>query len=194
VAALAPDNRWARYLLDAVKGQTVGQAPHEYVEGVFDRHMKELRHYRIPALMRRHLKPVVKKRGPFAHLLDIGCGTGLAAHALRDFARTVTGVGVARRILDRAERKRLYDRLIHEDFHHCLDAADETFGLVAAADVFIYTGALDTALMVIGDHLAGDGRLIFSTEKSRGGAYHLQPSGRFAHDRGYILGLARRTV
>lgn len=197
-AALAPDNPAVQYLLDAVQGNRVGQAPRAYVEGLFDRyaasfdrHMKGLLHYRIPAIMRRRLKPIVKKRGPFDHLLDIGCGSGLAGEALRSYARSMTGVDVARRILAQARDKNLYDRLVHDDFHHYLAATEETFDLVVAADVFIYTGVLENALQLIGERLARGGRLIFSTEKCCHGDFQLQPSGRFAHAREYIGRLAR---
>lgn len=196
--ALAPDHPSARFLLDAVQGNAVGHAPRAYVEGLFDRyatafdrHMKGLLHYRIPAMMRRRLKPIIKKRGPFNHLLDIGCGTGLAGETLRAYARRMTGVDVARRILARARDKQIYDHLVHDDFQHYLAATDETFDLVVAADVFIYTGNLEGALKLIDERLALDGRLIFSTERCGGSAFRLQASGRFAHSRDYIVGLAR---
>ncbi len=195
--ALDPDDPATGYLLKAVRQETVSHAPRAYVEALFDRyaasfdrHMKGLLQYRIPKYLRRHLKPHAKQRGGFGHMLDVGCGTGLAGAALRDMVRHMTGVDVARPILERAARKKIYDHLVRDDFRHYLAAVSEGFELVVAADVFIYTGDLDPVLALIRKRLSPNGCLVFSVEKDRVREFRLQRSGRFAHSRDYIVRLA----
>ena len=195
--ALDPDDPATGYLLKAVRQETVSHAPRAYVEALFDRyaasfdrHMKGLLQYRIPKYLRRHLKPHAKQRGGFGHMLDVGCGTGLAGAALRDMVRHMTGVDVARPILERAARKKIYDHLVRDDFRHYLGAVSERFELVVAADVFIYTGDLDPVLALIRKRLSPKGCLAFSVEKDTAGEFRLQRSGRFAHSRDYIVRLA----
>jgi predicted TPR repeat methyltransferase len=195
--ALNPGNLSARHLLNALTGEPVSQAPLDYIEALFDRyaasfdaHMKGLLNYRIPVMMRKHLKPMSKRHGPFSRMLDIGCGTGLAGAALRDLAVKMIGVDVSRKVIDLAAAKSIYDHLICNDFVQFLEASGESFDLIVAADVFIYTGDLDRVLGLIRRRLTGSGCLAFSTEKAAHGDYHLQRSGRFAHAQPYIIRLA----
>ena len=198
-AALDPDNPSPDYLLKALRQEATSHAPNAYVEALFDRyaasfdrHMKGLLQYRIPGYLRRYLKPHARRRGGFDRMLDLGCGTGLAGAALRDMVRHMTGVDIAGKILERAAGKKIYDRLVQDDFRCYLAAVSEAFEVIVAADVFIYTGDLDPVLALIRERLSPDGRLAFSVEKNRAGGFRLQRSGRFAHSRDYIVRLARQ--
>jgi predicted TPR repeat methyltransferase len=198
-ASLQPGDQSSAYLLKALRHEAVSRAPRDYIEALFDRyavsfdrHMRGLLQYRIPALLRKQLKPVVKKYGRFSRLLDIGCGTGLAGAVLKDFADHMIGVDLSRNILAQAAQKNIYNCLIHDDFQQLLETTPDCFDLVVAADVFIYTGNLNPAFALIRKRLTANGHLVFSTEKTDEADFLLQASGRFSHSRGYITALAQR--
>ena len=86
-----------RYYLASVEGQAAPPAaPRAYVEALFDsyadqfgEHVVATLHYDAPAQLVARLP---KPPAGFTHALDLGCGTGLAAPALRALADSVTGL------------------------------------------------------------------------------------------------------
>src|SRR6185295_18689835 len=96
--------------------------------------------YRAPRLLAAAL---VASGRRYAHALDLGCGTGLAAPELRPLADRMTGVDLSANMLAQARARGLYDTLLQADALEFLAAREDSFDLVLAADVFIYVGALD---------------------------------------------------
>ena len=65
--------------------------------------------------------------------------------------------------------------------------------LIVAADVFVYVGELSEVFKAVSVLLSNSGSFIFTTEhllSSNSNGYQLQPSGRFAHTKEYLMRLA----
>jgi len=176
-------------------GSTPGRAPQEYVKalfdqyaGHFDQHLTEVLAYRTPAAIDAALRSAgVDARGD---VLDLGCGTGLCAPYLKPAARSLAGVDLSERMLDKARATGLYDRLACADIVAFLAQESTAFDLVVAADVFVYFGDLLDVFAQIARILRPGGAFCFSTETCEGDAFVLQASNRYAHGAEYLRTLA----
>ena len=82
----------------------------------FDRHLTKSLAYRGPELIADALRRACSKQGRayrFGLALDLGCGTGLMAQALAGHCASIEGVDLSPRMLEKAEKTKLYDAL-HE--------------------------------------------------------------------------------
>jgi SAM-dependent methyltransferase len=107
-------------------------------------------HGRVLQLM-QHRRPM--------RVLDVGCGPGWLAEALRSQGHAVTGVDVQREpgVDDRM------DRFVHADLELGLpDAVGEGFDVVVAADVIEHVRQPDRLLAAMIDRLAPRGTIIAS--------------------------------
>lgn len=189
-------NRW---FLAAVRGGSAPEhAPPAYVQRLFDGyatafdgHLLQGLHYRAPAELDRLLASTGTPHGCAA--LDLGCGTGLCAPMLLRHARQVDGVDLSAAMLEQARATGHYRHLVHAELAAHLQGTSERYGLVVAADVFIYVGALDEVFAGVRRVLEPGGRFAFSVEPAAGAQhYELRPSLRYAHGAGYLRELARR--
>lgn len=178
----------------------------------FDRALVERLDYRVPDLIAQALAAAGAAR--FAHVVDLGCGTGLMGERLRHAASFLEGVDISAGMLKKAEAKRIYDRLYRQDLQtfdpSTLEqaalptetgetplAGAETGGrpagcidLVVAADVFLYLGALDRIVAAVAAMLPDGGLFAFSLELHRGPEpMVLRPSRRYAHSEGPLRDL-----
>ena len=181
----------------ALKLALIGAAPVEaappsaFVETLFDQYAGKFDHalvetleYRVPELLAAAIFHEAKK--PFVRAIDLGCGTGLMGERLRGSAGWLEGVDISAEMLRKAREKAVYDRLEKADLQG-FSRPGETFDLVAAADVFMYVGALEGVVAAAAGLLADDGLFAFSVERWAGeGDYALQPSRRYAHARAYV--------
>ena len=178
-------------LLGAVGG--VDAPPPGFVEALFDQYAPEFDAalvgrlgYRVPELLAAALDAATD--GGFAHLVDLGCGTGLMGERLARRVSFLEGVDISARMLKRAEAKGIYGRLVKAD----LNLAEIPAGtdLVTAADVFMYVGALDALVARIAAALPRGGVFAFSVERHDGPeSFVLRPSCRYAHSEAHVRGL-----
>jgi predicted TPR repeat methyltransferase len=175
--------------------------PSAFVEALFDQYadrfdkaLVERLAYRVPDLIAGALDAAGARA--FAHVVDLGCGTGLMGERLRRAASFLDGVDISAGMLKKAESKRVYDRLSRQD----LQTFDpEAFGepgrgnapataradLVVAADVFLYLGALERIVTAVASMLPDGGLFAFSVERHDGPEpMVLRPSRRYAHSEG----------
>lgn len=181
----------------ALKLQLIGKAPSAtappsaFVEMLFDHYAESFEEslvdklgYRLPDFLDQAVRRA--RPGRFRLVLDLGCGTGLMGQRLRPVADRLEGYDISAAMLNKARAKGVYDLLAKadlQDFVHTGPKAD----LVAAADVFIYVGALDRVISRIAGLLADDGLFAFSVETLVGeGGFALQPSRRYAHSQAYV--------
>lgn len=76
---------------------------------------------------------------PRACVLDAGCGTGLVGEVLRGMGyKRLDALDYSQEMLDEAEKKGLYRRLLHADLSKPLDIADNQYDAVACAGTFTY--------------------------------------------------------
>jgi predicted TPR repeat methyltransferase len=185
-----PNDPEQLYLLDALQGLPHDHAPAAYVEthfdefaGGFDSKLVDVLGYRVP----QHLADLLSScRLTFAAMLDLGCGTGLAAAPLRRFGGRLIGVDLSGNMLAVATDRSIYDALIKSDVMDYLRTTNSTFDLVFAADLLIYFGRLDDLADAIARSLAPGGIFAASIERSNEHDVLLLPSGRFAHSETYF--------
>ncbi len=192
VLRLDPDDRLGATLKLAAAGHVSGIStpPPAFVEALFDQYagefdaaLVERLDYRVPGLLAAALEAAAPQG--FAHVVDLGCGTGLMAERLAGRASFMEGVDISAGMLKRAGAKGLYGRLTHADLaaFDIPPAAD----LVTAADVFMYVGALEAVFARIAAALPAGGVLAFSTEAHDGPEdFVLRASRRYAHAPAYL--------
>jgi predicted TPR repeat methyltransferase len=124
-------------------------------------------------------------------MLDLGCGTGLAAPAFRPFATTLTGIDLSPQMLAQAEATGLYDTLAAADIETWPFETKRRFGRVVAADVFVYLGDLARVFEGVHRVLKPGGLFLFTTERHEGTEdFILQETRRYAHAEAYLQRLA----
>jgi predicted TPR repeat methyltransferase len=190
--AINPDDAELTHMVAASNGRAAPpRASDEYVTTLFDRFadvfderlVGELG-YRTPALIAeaaaRHLP------GGRVDILDAGCGTGLCGPLLRPFARRLVGVDLSPGMLERASARGTYDELRAEEITRAMAAEPSSYDLVVAADVLVYFGDLTELFRAMAVALRPGGIGAASVEREDGPGYALRPSGRYAHNPGYV--------
>lgn len=161
------DHHGARLGLALVTGQAgPARAPQAYVRQLFDdfapdfdRCLVEGLDYRAPALLGRALDAVLAGRTDL-DVVDLGCGTGLAAEVLKPFARRLDGIDLSPAMIDKAKQKALYDHLTVGD----VLSVTGTYDVAVAADVLVYLGDLDMVMQSVARALRPGGLFAFTVE------------------------------
>ncbi|MEP7183918.1 MAG: tetratricopeptide repeat protein [Betaproteobacteria bacterium] len=171
-------------------------APRHYVASLFDQyadrfdaHLTGELHYRTPTVLRDAIAHAAPAGG--LAIVDLGCGTGLVGSAVRPLARTLVGVDLSARMLDKARARGCYDDLVRADIVEFLSWYGGRFDVAVAADVFIYIGDLARVFDGVARVLEAGGLFVFSVEAADGDGYVLRPSRRYAHSTAYLQALAR---
>ena len=156
----------------------------------FDRALTEGLSYRAPELLFRAV--AAAQTGPrmkFGSVLDLGCGTGLAALPFRPLSDWLVGVDLSPAMVAQAESKQLYDRLATGELAAFLKGEldkGERYDLVVAADVFVYVNDLAPVLAAATKTLAPGGVFAFTVETHPGEGVKLLQTLRYAHGEPYI--------
>lgn len=165
--------------------------PSAFVEELFDQYAGNFDAslvgklaYRVPELLAEAI--AAQGRGRFARAVDIGCGTGLMGERLRPLAEALEGHDISAAMLKKAATRGCYDRLVKSDLQE-IDLDPASVDLVAAADVFMYLGALDGIVARVAKWLRPRGLFAFSVERYPGPEdVVLRPSRRYAHSDAYV--------
>jgi predicted TPR repeat methyltransferase/thioredoxin-like negative regulator of GroEL len=202
---LAPEDPYVRHLVVSSTAMPDSKrAPEGYIRAVFDGyadrfevHLISLR-YGIPGAIRGILlnHPKIASGLSVGPVLDLGCGTGLVALAIGDLPiESFTGVDLSPRMLAHARAKHIYAELREADIIADLNAHDERWPLIVAADVLCYMGALEDLLALVHQRLEPGGWFVFSVERilpdhdgviPGNGNWALQRQGRYAHAEHYV--------
>jgi predicted TPR repeat methyltransferase len=193
-----PADPTLRHMLAAVRGEAPPKPADGYVEQLFDGMARnfdsqlERLGYQVPALLARTIPPL-PRREPCARILDLGCGTGLLGAALAATGAAITGVDLSAEMLQRAEVRGVYAKLIKGDLvEQARLGAAGSFDAVLAADVFVYLGDLAAVYEAVARALAPGGVFAFTVEAADGGEFSLRPKGRYVHSAAYLRALASR--
>lgn len=198
-AALDSEDRLgARARLARVNGERAPDLSPAYVARLFDdyakrfdRHLLEGLHYSGPEAIDAALAACAPGRR-FSHALDLGCGTGLAAVALRARADILEGVDLSPKMITEAGKRGTYDALHVGDAAAFLQRAPSGgYDLIAAADVLVYVGDLRALFSAAAKALANGGLYVFTVEVETSNAeFVLAPSMRFRHSEAYVRRIA----
>ena len=195
-----PGHQIARHMVAALRGEKIGTAADEYVRAVFNGYAEGFEDslvqdlgYRVPQGLRRGVDLLAGAGRRFAHLLDLGCGTGLVGAAFADICACLTGVDLAEEMIARTRSKRLYQHLVVEGILPFLQGTAVRYDLVTLADVLIYLGDPEPMLAAVHLKTTDDALLCFSIESAETSTYCLQSTGRFAHSPDFIGHLAATT-
>lgn len=182
----APDNIFSKRLLAAFCQQQDGGDDAQYAKKLFDSFantydatLSRLNSQIIPAFLTHH--GAVKGR-----ILDLGCGTGLAAAALKNDNASFDGVDISEKMIEKARQRGVYDSLFTMDIISFLQKNPPKghYELVISFDVFCYLADLTPVF----EQLKGC-ELWFSIEaadESLGKNYYLSAGGRYKHQRQFI--------
>lgn len=189
-----PANPSALHLAAALSGEDVpARASDRYVESLFDGFAASFDHklarldYRAPQLVAEAVSTAYPAASADLLVLDAGCGTGLCGPLLRPFARELGGVDLSARMLEKAERREVYDWLERGELTEFLSVKAARYDLIVSADTLCYFGPLEPLFAAARSALRAGGRLVFSVEEEVGiDAPVLHPHGRYSHGLGYV--------
>ena len=189
------------YYIAALDGdaRAAPQPPAAYVQGLFDQYADDFDSHLVGTLGYQGHRVLIEQLPPdaparFAHVLDLGCGTGLCGQGIRARAERLSGVDLSPAMVERARTRGVYDALQVADITAFLQASDAVFDLVLAADVFIYVGALEPVFEALLPRLAPGGWLAFTIEEAASdqAPLVLGPDLRYAHALPAVEALASR--
>jgi predicted TPR repeat methyltransferase len=123
-------------------------------------------------------------------ILDLGCGTGLAAVAFKPLAARLDGIDLSPAMIAKARAREIYDHLAVGDLETALEGAGPRYDLILAADTLVYLGDLARVFASVHARLCPDGFFLFTVEKAQGEGFELGPKRRWRHSEAYLRGLA----
>ncbi|NBJ12608.1 class I SAM-dependent DNA methyltransferase [Microvirga arsenatis] len=160
----------------------------------FDRHLTKSLRYRGPELIADALRRACSRQirdYRFGLTLDLGCGTGLMAQALDGLCAAIEGVDLSPRMLEKAQKTKLYDALHEGELVSFLSGRGTAEAdLVVAADVFVYMASLDAAFREAHRVLGREGLFAFTVQAHEGEGFILGEDARYAHGEAYLRALA----
>ncbi len=174
----------------AVRGQARSDAG--YVRHLFDQfsadydsRMRSQLSYQAPEVLRELAGLVM----PFAEglvVLDLGCGTGLAAEVFASLAAAIDGVDLSPAMIAKARARGIYRRLIVADIETGLAEGGADYDLVLAADTLVYLGDLAATFAGVARRLKPGGFFLFTVESSAAADFALGPKRRWRHSESYL--------
>lgn len=201
-----PANQSARFMLASVDGESMPpeqrpqHMPKEMVSGFFSSVVQTYdiseanSKYQAGKVIYDLLKPLVPLATP--KLLDLGCGTGIAARPWRKEAASIVGVDITGAMLAQANRathaeKKLFDAL-HEADVIQLPAEVPSADVVLLVNVVQFVGNLTGVMQQVQSKLIPQGVLVVTLEPYEGkGGYGLNAgTGRFGHNVSYVKQVA----
>lgn len=193
---LDPEDRFGAALRLELAGAIAGPGfvPSGFAEALFDQYastfdqsLVEKLGYCIPELLADAI--AATGRDAFAHMVDLGCGTGLMGERLRLAASYLEGIDISAAMLAQARAKGVYDRLDRHDLQ-LLEPRVAKVDLVTAADVLLYLGRVEKLFAIVSSMLLPGGLFAFSVEHHDGPEdVVLRESRRYAHSAGYLRGV-----
>lgn len=160
----------------------------EYADN-FDDHLVCKLEYKTPEVLEQLVTPLLGPPDSQFDVLDLGCGTGLCAPRFSPWCKTLVGVDLSSKMIEKARTLGLYTDLVVGDLLDAINSRSTDFNLILAADVFVYIGNLDGVIASSCEALKPGGILAFSVERLNEESdkdFILHEGGRYAHANKYI--------
>ncbi|MBY0406930.1 MAG: methyltransferase domain-containing protein, partial [Rickettsiales bacterium] len=189
------DQPMLSHFLAMSQNHTPATAPLAYAQSLYDGfatqydyYQQDVMSYQAPKAAAATLKDWQESHGrTLSTLLDLGCGTGLAAAALQELVPLRTGVDCSPLMLAKARGKKLYEHLHLDDMTAFMLQSPERYDVAVAIDALCHTGDLIPFLRAARNVVAQGGALLFTTEKDfQCETYRLGASGRYTHAPNYV--------
>ncbi len=150
LAAADPDELLARAY--AVQNPGDSLALYKDWADTYDEHLEQGLNYLSPRAVAAVFAEYVEDKG--AHVLDVGCGTGLTGLAAGAHGFTVLeGIDISPEMLQEAGKKGIYRNLIEADLTKPLDIADGTYDAAISSGTFTHAhvgaGAFDELFRIL---------------------------------------------
>lgn len=191
------DPHGAELLIARIEGDTTETMSQAYVRALFDRYAERFDEdltirlkYQAPQTLRAAVDQVLGAGTADLHVLDVGCGTGLAGVAFRPLAARLHGSDLAPRMVKKAGSRGVYDCLEVGEMTAVMARDPGSWDLVVAADVLVYVGGLAEVMAAAALALKPGGLFCATTERCDGDGFALGPSRRFAHSPAYVRRMA----
>jgi predicted TPR repeat methyltransferase len=158
----------------------------------FDHHLTTALKYRGPDIIMQGLYALYgprKKGFFFERAMDLGCGTGLMAQAIRRNVGVIDGVDLSPGMVALAHKRHLYRELIVGDVVEVLGTREYT--LLLAADVLVYIGDLAPLFAAAAEALSPLGLFAFTVQAHGGEGFILGPDLRYHHSLPCIATVAK---
>ncbi|MFT5434794.1 MAG: putative TPR repeat methyltransferase, partial [Myxococcota bacterium] len=147
VACDPSDHRGAGLLLAGLGAAPAPERPPtDYVRQLFDgiaegydAHLESDLSYRGPAVLDSVFETAAGDPKDL-EILDLGCGTGLLAAALKHRATRIDGVDLSPAMIEKARERDVYDTLTVGEIDAYMSSSERQYGAVVAADVLMYLG------------------------------------------------------
>ena len=196
LSLLSPRGELAGYMKVACLGEDApAKAPGAYIQDSFDKmaegfdkHLLGKLQYRAPDLVAEALASQIPSPSGDLDILDAGCGTGLCGPLLRAYAKSLAGVDLSVKMLEKARERETYDSLIKADLSDFLKSNSSAWDVVVSADTLCYFGALETVFANTFLSLKENGLFIFTLEEAKEATkgWRLNTSARYAHAASYV--------
>jgi len=194
--AREPNNPVPRHMLASCgAAEAPPRAADDYVRDVFDGFAESFDEqllnnlgYRAPQVLTEALTTLLPAAARHLDVLDAGCGTGLCAPLVREYARRLVGVDLSPGMVDKARARGGYDALEVAELTAWLGDHPGEFDVVISADTLVYFGELAPVLTATAAALRASGWLGFTLESIDGedDRAELDSSGRYRHSRAYV--------
>ena len=191
-----PDNAYVLHHLAACVGEGAPErASDDYVEQAFDSFASTFDvqlgrlGYRAPELVAGVLAASLPAPARQFDIADLGCGTGLCGPLVASWARQLSGCDLSAAMLERAQRRGVYDQLEKSELVAYLEAHPAAFDVAISADTLCYFGTLDRVAAAAWRALRDGGELVFTVEAlpdEDTSSHRLLLHGRYAHARAYV--------
>lgn len=185
------DPAGAADLLARIRSGAGGDLTPAFVRALFDRyadrfdsHLVGTLRYTAPQALRQALEGLGLSAG--LHVLDAGCGTGLAGVELRPFAAWLAGFDLSPRMVEKARARHLYDELWDGELVATFRTRPDAWDLIAAADVLVYLGDLHPVLAAAAGALRPGGRFAFTLERGEEDGVRLHEGRRYVHGEAHL--------
>jgi predicted TPR repeat methyltransferase len=177
---------------------TLGRAPRcppSYIRRTFDAfasHYDETMLSRLGYRGHHHLRQladaVLPRRMDRWHILDLGCGTGLAGETFKDLAAggRLDGIDLSPKMLEGARLRGIYGELITGDIETVLAEPGPSYDLILAADTMSYLGDLSRVFAGVAARLVPEGFYLFAVESMPGDGWEQTPRKLFRHSDSYV--------